>query len=114
MNELKLLLEQRADKENAFEALVNLAKGRTMTEAEIKQLDDLEKEIEELDKKIEPLQKIEARSKKLAAQKAASAVGAPQDNYSEKKEFSRYSYKKAFADIQNKGRGLGSVTWLEK
>jgi HK97 family phage major capsid protein len=114
MNELKLLLEQRADKENAFEALVNLAKGRTMTEAEIKQLDDLEKEIEELDKKIEPLQKIEARSKKLAAQKAASAVGAPQDNYSEKKEFSRYSYKKAFADIQNKGRGLGSVTGLEK
>jgi len=114
MNKLKLLLEQRADKENAFEALVNLAKGREMTDAEIKQLDELEKDIQELDKQIEPLQKIEARSKKLAVAKAAAGVGAPQDNASEIKELSRYCYRKAFADIQNKGRGLGSVQGFEK
>lgn len=112
MNKLKLLLEQRADKENAFEALVNLAKGREMTEAEIKQLDDLERDIEELDKQIVPLQKIEARSKKLAAAKAASGVGAPQDDASEKKEFARFSYRKAFADISN--RNLKSVQGFEK
>jgi HK97 family phage major capsid protein len=114
MNKLKLLLDQRADKENAFEALVNLAKGRDLTEAETKQLSDFESDIEALDKQIEPLQKIEARTKKLAAQKAASAVGAPQDDASEKKEFSRYSYRKAFADIQNKGRGLGKLEGFEK
>lgn len=115
MNKLKLLLEQRADKENAFEALVNLAKGREMTEAEIKQLDDLEKEIEDLDKQIEPLRKIEARSKKLAAAKAAAALpGAPQDNASEEKEFARFSYRKAFEDIHNKGNGISSVQGFEK
>jgi HK97 family phage major capsid protein len=112
MNKLKLLLEQRADKENAFEALVNLAKGRDLTEAETKQLGDLEKEIEDLDKQIEPLQKIEARQKKLAAAKAAAGVGAPQDDASEKKELSRYSYRKAFADIANKS--IRSVQGLEK
>lgn len=112
MNKLKLLLDQRADKENAFEALVKLAEGRDMTDAEVKQLDDLEKEIENLDKQIEPLRKIEARTKKLAAAKAASAVGAPQDNASEIKEMSRFSYRKAFADIADKSKR--AVQGLEK
>lgn len=112
MNKLKLLLEQRADKENAFEALVNLAKGRELTEAETKQLSDLESEIEALDNQIGPLEKIEARSKRLAAAKAAAGVGAPQDNASESKEFSRFSYRKAFADISN--RNLKAVQGLEK
>ncbi len=113
MNDLKKLLEERADKESAFEALVNLAKGRELTEQETKQLSDIEAEIEKLDMRISPLQKIEARSRKIAAKEAA-AVGAPQDNASEIKELSRYSYKKAFADIANKGRGLSEVKGFEK
>lgn len=104
MNKLKLLLEQRADKENAFEALVNLAKGRELTEAETKQLSDIEVEIEILDEQIAPLQKIEARAKRMAAAKAAAAVGAPQDNFSEDKELSRFSYVKAFADVNSNAR----------
>src|SRR5688572_11171514 len=112
MNKLKLLLDQRADKENAFEALVKLANGRELTEAETKQLSDLEAEIEELDKQIEPLRKIEARTKKLAAAKAAAGVGAPQDDESEKKELARFSYRKAFADISDKSKR--SVQGFEK
>ena len=104
MNKLKLLLEQRADKLNAFEALVNLAKGRDLTDAETKQLNDLEGEIDTLDKEIEKLEKIENRSKKIAAARAAAGVGAPQDNASENKEFARYSYRKAFADISDKSK----------
>lgn len=112
MNKLKLFLEQRADKLNAFEALVNLAKGRELTDAETKQLGDLENEIEALDKQIEPLEKIEARSKRIAASKAAAGVGAPQDDASEKKEMSRFSYRKAFGDISN--RNLRTLEGFEK
>lgn len=113
MNKLKLLLEQRADKLNAFEALVNLAKGRELTDAETKQLSELETEIDALDKQIEPLEKIAARSQKLAAAKAAAGVGAPQDNASENKEFARFSYRKAAKDV-SRNNWKGTPEGLEK
>lgn len=112
MKKLKQLLENRAEKENAYEALVKGAEGRELTEKEIADLSAMEKELEDLDREIESLQKIEARSKRLAAQKATAGVGAPQDNASEKKELSRFSYRRAFADIGNKS--LRSVQGLEK
>lgn len=113
MKKLKLLLEQRAAKETAYEALVSAAEGRELTELEISQLSTMETELEGLDKEIKMLEAIEARSKKIAAREAR-AVGAVQDNASENKELSRYSYKKAFSDISNKGRGLGNVQGFEK
>jgi HK97 family phage major capsid protein len=114
MSKLKQLLENRADKENAFEALTTLAKGRELTESEVSQLSTLESEIEEVDRQILPLQKIEDRTKKLAAQKSSRGVGAPQDNYSENKELQQYSYAKAFADVHNRKKGrLGEVSGFE-
>jgi HK97 family phage major capsid protein len=110
MKKLKMLLEQRADKETAFETLVNAAKGRELTEAETKQLSELETEMEALDAEIKTLEAIEKRAAKIAGK----AVGAPQDNASEEKELKRYSYVKAFADIRNNGKGLGSVQGFEK
>lgn len=111
MKKLKLLLENRADKEKAFEALVELAKGRELTDAEIKQLSDIEAELKTLDEEVEKLEAIENRTKKIAKR---VLPGAPQDNASENRELSRYSYRKAFADIANNGRGLGSVQGFEK
>lgn len=116
MKKLKQLLENRADKENAYEALVNKAKteGRELTPEEIASLNTMETELEALDAEIKALEKIEARSKKMAAAKAAGAVGAPQDDASESRELSRYSYVKAFADIKNNGKGLGTLQGFEK
>jgi HK97 family phage major capsid protein len=104
MKKLKQLLENRADKENAYEALVNGAEGRELSEDEVTKLNAMEAELEALDAEIKSLEKIEARKRKLASQKAAAGVGAPQDNASEDKEFSRFSYRKAFADISDKSK----------
>lgn len=114
MDKLKLKREARAEKELAFETLVNAAKGRELTEVEVKSLDELEKEIEAIEAEIKSLEAIEKRNKTIAARKAAGAKGVEQDNASEERELSRYSYRKAFADIQNEGRGLGSVQGFEK
>lgn len=114
MKKLKQTLENRAEKENAYEALLNGANGRDLTEEEFNKLSALETELDLLEKEIKQLEAIEARSKRLAAAKAAGAVGAPQDNASENKELSRFSYRKAFADIKNNGRGLGTVQGFEK
>lgn len=114
MDKLKSKLEDRADKQNKFDALVEAAKTRVLTEAEEAQVSTLNDELEVLEAEIVKLEKIEARKKKSAAEKSAAAVGAPQDNFSENKELARYSYKKAFADIHNKGRGLGQVSGFEK
>lgn len=113
MDKLKSKLEDRADKQNKFDALVEAAKSKPLTEAEEAQLSTLNDELEALEAEISKLQKIEARSNKSAAEKAAAAVGAPQDDYSEKKELARYSYRKAFADISNNGRGLSVVKGFE-
>lgn len=114
MKKLKKALEDRADKLNRFEALTEAAKGRELSEEETNELVKLNDELETLEKEIKSLQGIEARSQKIAAEKAAAAVGAPQDNASEEKELSRYSYVKAFADIRNNGKGLGTLQGFEK
>jgi HK97 family phage major capsid protein len=111
MKKLKKALEDRADKLNKFEALTEAAKGRELSDEETNQLAALNDEIDTLDKEIKSLQGIEARSAKIAAEKAR-AVGAPQDNASEEKEFSKFSYRKAFSDISD--RNLRAVQGLEK
>ena len=114
MDKLKSKLEDRADKQNKFDALVEAAKSRVLTEAEETQLSTYNDELEVLEAEIKKLEAIENRKKKSAAEKAAAGVGAPQDDASEKKELARFSYKKAFADISNKGYNKGSVTGFEK
>jgi HK97 family phage major capsid protein len=108
MKQLKLKNEERADKLNKFEALVQAADGRELTAEETEQLSALEGEIQALDAEIKKLDAIEARKKAIVAGKALP--GAPQDDASEKKEMARFSYRKAFADV-NKMR---SVQGLEK
>jgi HK97 family phage major capsid protein len=104
MKTLKEKLEARADKEKRFEALTTAAESRALTAEESAELDTLETEMQTLDAEIKKLQDIEARKKGIAARKAAAAVGAPQDNASENKEFARFSYRKAFADISNRNK----------
>jgi HK97 family phage major capsid protein len=112
MDKLKIKLDARADKQDKFDTLVEAAKSRTLTEVEESQLSTLNDELEALEKEIEKMEKIEARAKKSAAEKARNAVGAPQDEASEAKEFANFSYRKAFADISN--RNFKSVQGLEK
>ena len=112
MDKLKSKLEDRADKQNKFDALVEAAKTKPLTEEEEAQLSTYNDELEALEMEISKLEKIEARKKKSAAEKARNAVGAPQDDASEAAEFSRFSYRKAFADISN--RNFKSVQGLEK
>lgn len=113
-DKLKIKLEDRADKSNRFDALVEASKSRSLTEAEQTELETLSDDLEKLDVEVKKLQAIEDRAKRNAAAKAAAAVGAPQDNASENKELSRFSYRKAFSDISNRGRGIGSVQGFEK
>jgi HK97 family phage major capsid protein len=112
MDKLKSKLEDRADKQNKFDALVEAAKSRVLTEAEETQLSTFNDELEVLEADIKKLEAIEVRKKKSAIEKARNAVGAPQDDASEEKEFSKFSYRKAFADISN--RNLKSLQGLEK
>lgn len=114
MDKLKVKKEERADKESKFEALVELGKTRALTADENKQLDEIEADLQKIDAEIKSLEDREKRSLAIAARKAAAAVGAPQDNASEDRELSRYSYVKAFADIKNNGKGLGTVQGFEK
>lgn len=113
MKTLKQKIEDRADKVTQFEALTAAAEGRELTELEVSSLSTLEVEIQKLDNEIKPLSDIVARKKTIAAEKAR-AVGPVQDNASEDKELSRYSYVKAFADIKNNGKGLGTLQGFEK
>ena len=113
MDKLKSKLEDRADKQNKFDALVEAAKSRVLAEAEETQLTTYNDELEALEAEIKKLEAIENRKKKSAAEKAASALGAVhQDDASEMKEFSKFSYRKAFADISN--RNTKAVQGLEK
>ncbi len=110
MDKLKVKKEERADKEAKFEALVELGKTRVLTADEEKQLDEIEASLQALDAEIKSLEDREKRAIAIAARKA---VGAPQDNASENKEFARYSYVKAFADIR-KNNGKGTLQGFEK
>jgi HK97 family phage major capsid protein len=114
MKSLKQNIEDRSDKVSKFEALTVAAEGRELTDLEASQLSTLDEEIAAIDKEINRLKGIENRKKSIAAEKAAKAVGPVQDNASEEKELSKYSYVKAFADIKNNGKGLGTLQGFEK
>lgn len=115
MDKLKAKREERADKEQKFEALVEAAKSRALTTEEETLLDTLEKDMQKLDTEIKSLEDREKRAQVIAAKKAAAGVGAPQDNASENREMSQYSYAKAFKDVHNKRAGkLGEVKGFEK
>lgn len=114
---LKELQERRVEKENAIEALVNVSKTSTLSDEQKASFNALEVEISKIDADIATATAMEAREKEIAKRKLSSQrniPGAPQDNASENKELSRYSYTKAFADISNGGKGLGTVSGFEK
>ena len=114
MKLLKKALEDRADKLTRFETLTNAAEGRELTDAEVTELATLNTDIETLDSEIKKLQGIENTKKRIAKDKAAqNGVGAPQDDASENKELSRFSYRKAVASI-SKNNFKGSVDGFEK
>lgn len=115
MDKIKKLREERAEKENKFEALTVAAEGRELTTDELAQLDSIEKEIKSTEAQLKSLEAIESRQAEIAKRKLeAGGIGAVQDNHSENKELSKYSYVKAFASIKNNGKGLGSVQGFEK
>lgn len=114
MKKLKQLREDRADKFNQFEALTKAAEGRELTDDETNKLAALNDEIEAMDKDIKKLEGIEATNKRIAKEKAAAAaVGAPQDNAAEEKDLSKFSYRKAVADI-SRNNYKGQVEGFEK
>lgn len=89
---LKSKLEDRAEKEKAFEALVAKAEKSVLSEDENANLVKLESEITALDGEIKTFEAIENRKKAIAAKKfatEASAVGATQDNASEDREIEK-------------------------
>jgi HK97 family phage major capsid protein len=110
MKKLKQLREDRADKLNQFEALTKTAEGRELTEQETESLSKLNDEIETLDKEIKKLEGIEATQKRIAAQ---NAVGPAQDNASEIRELSKFSYRKAAKDV-SRNNFKGAVEGFEK
>jgi len=110
MKKLKKAQEDRADKINKFEALTTLAEGRELTDDEMNQLATLEDEIQEIDKEIKKMEGITARQRAIAAAKAS---GPAQDNASENKELSRFSYAKAVKTI-SRNNFKGSVEGFEK
>jgi HK97 family phage major capsid protein len=113
MKTLKEKLEARADKEKRFEALTLAAESRELTAEEATELDGIEGDLQALDAEIKKLQDIEARKKGIAARKAAAASGLPQDNASENRELSRFSYRRAVTAIA-KNNYKGSVEGFEK
>jgi HK97 family phage major capsid protein len=110
MKKLKQLREDRADKFNQFEALTKAGEGRDFTDDETTKLDALNTEIETLDKEIKKLEGIEATSKRIAS---AKAVGAIQDNASENRELSQFSYGRAARSI-SRNNYKGSVEGFER
>jgi len=92
----KELLEKRAEKVSAFEALTEEAKTKTLTEDQKKQLNTLTSELAKLDEDIAAEEAIEERKKKIASSKMNSSSnipGAPQDNASEEKEMLQIAKK---------------------
>lgn len=115
MDKIKRLREERAEKETKFEALTKAAEGRSLTNDETAQLDTIEKEINAIEAELKSLEAIEKRTAEIAKRKIeAGSVGAVQDNHSERKELSKYSYSKAFTDVHNHRQGkLGELKGFE-
>lgn len=116
MDTLKLKKEERIEQEDAMVALVNKAKEKALTEAEMKQLEDIKDVIEKLDNEIEVLEEAEAKAKEITkrwAKKDATALpGAPQDNASEEKELAsiakKFTLTKAFQNVTNRKENDGA------
>ena len=90
MDNLKAKREERVVLEDAYATLANKAKEKTLVADEVKTLDGLDKQITQLDEQIEVLERAEKRAAEIV-KRQASAVGAVQDNSSEKKELSKIS-----------------------
>jgi HK97 family phage major capsid protein len=90
MDNLKAKREERVVLEDAYAALANKAKEKSLSAEEVKTLDGLDKNISQLDEQIEVLERAEKRAAEIV-KRQASAVGAVQDNASEKKELSKIS-----------------------
>lgn len=90
MDNLKAKREERVVLEDAYAALANKAKEKSLSAEEVKTLDSLDKNISQLDEQIEVLERAEKRAAEIV-KRQASAVGAVQDNASEKKELSKIS-----------------------
>lgn len=110
MKKLKKAQEDRADKLKRFEALTEIAEGRELTAEENSELEKLGEEIPALDRTISGLEATQAISKRIAAQ---HAVGAVQDNASENRELSQFSYGRAAKSI-SRNNFKGSVEGFEK
>lgn len=102
MDNLKAKQEERAEKVERYAVLVEKSRTEKLTEPETKELDTLAGQIDALEGEIKKLQEHEDRLKKVAASKPSKserlAVGAPQDNASERKEAMKYSFAKAAVD----------------
>lgn len=108
-DELKLKREQRAAKEDRFEALVKKSEAGTLTADEKTELNAIEKELDVLDEEIKNLEAREGRARKIAERKLkaeARASGAEQDDASEIKEMNRiasnYKFAKAFKSVHSR------------
>jgi HK97 family phage major capsid protein len=96
MDNLKSKREERVVLEDAYAALANKAKEKSLSADEVKTLDGLDKQISTLDSDIEVLERAEKRASEIVKRQAAS-VGAVQDNVSEKKELNRIAKTYSFA-----------------
>ena len=103
---LKKLIEDRVEKEDALSALLKDAETKELTAEQRTQFDNLEADIKTIDANIEFEKKVEARKKDIAKVKfaaEASAVGAVQDDASEIKELNKigrkYSFSRAFKNV---------------
>lgn len=116
MKTVKELTEARVEIEDKIEVLVSAAEKAELTAEQKASWKSLQDEITAIDEDLAIAKGIENRNKAKAAAKisARTIPGAPQDNASENKELSRYSYVKAFADIKNNGKGLGTLEGFEK
>lgn len=114
MDRLKKAKEERVEKEQQFEALVNKAKTSALSTEETAQLTALESELQKLDTEISTLESAEKRAGEIALRKTkeSRAVGAPQDNSSEHRELEKiaksYHIGEAFKKV-HKNKTLDGV-----
>lgn len=108
MDNLKAKREERVALEDAYAAIANKAKEKSLSAEEVKTLESLDKQITGLDSDIEVLERAEKRAAEIVKRQTASAnaVGAAQDNASEKRELNKiaksYSFAKQIQGIAEK------------
>lgn len=96
MDNLKAKREERVVLEDAYAALANKAKEKSLSTEEVSTLNGLDKQISALDSDIEVLERAEKRAAEIV-KRQASAVGAVQDNVAEKKELNKIAKSYSFA-----------------